>query len=154
MSDETTEPTPAQGEAEQQTAEPTAPEVDWKAKAREWERRAKDNKSAADELAALKEAQKSEAQKLAERLADAEAKAHAAEMKALRADIAQAKGVPASLLAGSTEEELNASADALLAFRGESVTPRAPKPDPNQGRGGALNVSTEQLFAAFMNEQL
>ena len=153
MSDETTELTPAQGEAEQQPEQAT-PEVDWKAKAREWERRAKENKSAAEELNALKEAQKSEEQRLAERLADAEAKAHAAEMKALRAEIAQAKGVPASLLTGSTEEEMNSSADALLAFRGESATPRAPKPDPNQGRGGALNVSTEQMFAAFMNEQL
>ena len=33
-------------------------EIDWKAKAREWEKRAKDNKSAADRLAELEEANK------------------------------------------------------------------------------------------------
>ena len=154
MSDETTELNPAQGEAIQQTPEQTAPEVDWKAKAREWERRAKENKAAADKLAELEEAQKTAEQKAAERLAEAERRAQEAENRVLRADVAQETGVPANLLTGNTEDELRASAAALLAFRGESTTPRAPKPDPNQGRGGALNVSTEQLFAAFMNEQL
>ncbi|MFF5790246.1 hypothetical protein ACFY8P_35400 [Streptomyces sp. NPDC012693] len=38
-------------------------ETDWKARAREWERRAKDNKTAADELATLKASQMSEQEK-------------------------------------------------------------------------------------------
>ncbi|TFI40274.1 hypothetical protein E4P29_25520 [Rhodococcus sp. 1R11] len=36
----------------------------------------------------------------------------------LRSDVATAKGIPAQLLSGSTKEELEAHADALLAFRG------------------------------------
>ena len=69
----------------------------------------------------------------AKRLAEAERKAQAAELKALRSDVAQAKGVPAGLLTGSTEEELTASADALLAFRGEA--PKTPAAPPASGQG-------------------
>ena len=85
-------------------------------------------KDKARRLDELEEAQKTEAQKLADRLAAAEAKAQAAELKALRSEIAQAKGVPAALLTGSTEDELNASADALLAFRGAPTKPPAAPP--------------------------
>ena len=38
----------------------------------------------------------------------------------LRADVAAVKGVPASSLTGSTTEELEASADALIEWRGEA----------------------------------
>lgn len=40
--------------------------TDWKAEARKWENRAKENKAAADELATLREANKTEAQRLTE----------------------------------------------------------------------------------------
>lgn len=132
------QPTPAQGDAEIQPTEsaaeaPATPEVDWKAKAREWERRAKENKAAADKLAELEESQKTEQQKLAERLADAERKAAEAELKAARAEVAREKGVPAELLVGSTAEELVDYADRLLAFRGEA--PKRPVAPPADGQG-------------------
>jgi hypothetical protein len=57
--------------------------TDWKAKAREWERRAKENKDAAARLAAIEEANKTEAQKQADRLSAAEADAVAARREAL-----------------------------------------------------------------------
>ena len=76
---------PAQGDEGEQTP---PVEIDWKTKAREWERRAKDNKTAADELATIKESQKSEAEKAAERLATAERKAAEAEARVLRRDVA------------------------------------------------------------------
>jgi hypothetical protein len=41
----------------------------------------------------------------------------------LRADVAALKGVPASSLTGSTTEELEASADALIEWRGEVKKP-------------------------------
>jgi hypothetical protein len=44
----------------------------WKAKAREQENRAKANKSAADELAAIRDAQKTEAEKVADRIRKAD----------------------------------------------------------------------------------
>jgi membrane protein involved in colicin uptake len=62
---------------------------------------------------------KTEAEKTAERLAAAEKRASELEAKALRAEVAAAKGVPLSLLSGSTKAELEAHADALITFRGE-----------------------------------
>lgn len=132
---------------------PEAPEVptpevpadtDWKAEARKWESRAKENlaaakanEDAAKRLAELEDAQKTEAQKAQERLKAAEERAAELELKANRAEVAAEKGIPAELLSGSTREELEASADALIAFkgdqssrlivRGEGKTP-APKP--------------------------
>lgn len=118
-------------------AEPKTFDADYVAKLRheaaKYRTEAKANADAAKRLAEIEEAQKTEAQKLADRLAEAERKAQAAELKALRSDIAQAKGVPAGLLTGSTEEELNASADMLLAFRGEA--PKTPAAPPADGQG-------------------
>lgn len=147
--------------------QPTTPkaDVDWVAEARKWEARAKENAAkikalepAAARLAEIEEAQKTEAQKLADRLAEAERKAQAAELKALRSDIAQAKGVPAVLLTGSTEEELNASADALLVFRGGA--PRTPAAPPADGQGkvgesvGSRGQVTEAELASMTTEQI
>lgn len=127
----TTDAPPAEAPA---TGTDLAAEVEkWKALARKHEARAKDNSTAAQRLAEIEEAQKSEAQKLADRLAAAEAKAQAAELKALRADVAAAKGVPAGLLTGTTQEELEAAADALIAFRGEA--PKLPPAPPATGQG-------------------
>lgn len=75
--------------------------------------------AAAAELAQLKEANKTEAEKVAERLAAAEKRSVELEAKALRAEVAAEKGVPVALLSGTTQEELEAAADALIEFRGE-----------------------------------
>lgn len=131
MSQASVEPD-AGGQAQAQTAtaapattEVSAQEPDWKAEARKWESRAKENKTAAEELAQIKEANKTAEQRAADRLAAAEAKAVDLEAKALRAEVAAAKGVPAALLAGTTLADLEASADALITFRG----------GPNSGAG-------------------
>lgn len=52
-----------------------APPTDWEAKAREWEAKAKQNASAAKKLAALEDANKSETQKLTDRVTAAETSA-------------------------------------------------------------------------------
>jgi hypothetical protein len=108
------------------TSEAPAQEKDWKAEAekikaeaRKWESRAKENSTAAARLAEIEEASKTAEQKAAERLAAAEKKAADLEDKALRAEVAAEKGVPAKFLIGSTREEMEAAADALIAFRGE-----------------------------------
>ncbi|HEV7949475.1 MAG TPA: hypothetical protein VGP24_06895 [Glaciihabitans sp.] len=116
----------------------------WKALSRQNENRAKENATKAKEFDTLTEAQKSEQERLNDRVTVAEAKAAAAEAKALKADVSVAKGVPASLLSGSTLEELEASADELLKFRGEQ------KPAPVDFGGGAKGgdvkaANTEQL---------
>ena len=83
--DEQTQPA-READAEQTENQPT--EVDWKAKSREWERRAKENKAAAEELAAIRDSQKTEAERAAERLAEAEQRAAAAESRAIRRETA------------------------------------------------------------------
>lgn len=97
---------------EEVTEEPngtTAEEVDYKAKyeetkrhSREWERKAKANKEAADELAKLKESQMTETEKLQKQLADATARADALQAERNRAkwvsDAAGETGIPAALL--------------------------------------------------------
>lgn len=129
-----------------------AQETDWKAEARKWEERAKSNKSAADKLAEIEEASKTAEQKAAERLAEAEKKATALELKADRAEVANVKGVPAELISGTTREEMEASADRLIAFKGTSLTPR---PDPSQGaKGNPISGSTGDKFAQFFQSEL
>lgn len=90
MSEDTTGQTTDEGaEAAAAQSQETKPDtVDWKAKAREWERRAKENRAAADELTQIKEAQKTEAEKVADRLAKAEQTARDAEARALRREVA------------------------------------------------------------------
>lgn len=73
---------PAQGEpTDTPTPEPKADDVDWKAEARKWEQRAKENKTAAERLAEFEQAQMSEAEKVAQRLAAAEAEVAAVPTK-------------------------------------------------------------------------
>jgi hypothetical protein len=84
-----------------------------------------DLKTAAGRLKEIEDAQKTEQERLAEQLQAATAEREAAEQRArdletgmLRQRIAAEKGLPAALadrLAGGTEEEIAADADALLA---------------------------------------
>lgn len=139
-------------EAPETTA--TEPAVDhvaeaakWKALARKHEEQAKANADKAKRLDALEEANKSELEKVLARAEAAEKAAAEATLKALRADVATAKGVPAALLSGSTQEELEAAADALLAFKGTAAPPKAPSAD-GQGPVGTPIGGPEQLSRA------
>lgn len=99
---------------------------------------------------------KSEAQKQQEALAKAQKELADVTAAKTRAEVAAAKGVPAALLTGSTQEELEASADALIAFRGEVEKPSPfPKADPSQGAKGALAGGTNaERFASFLESKL
>lgn len=107
-------------------ATPPAPaqEPDWKAKyeetiaeSRKWESRSKENAEAAKRLAEIEESAKTEAEKQAEALAKAQAKVKEYETKeqiaTWKAEVAEATGVPAVALAGSTKEEIEAHAETL-----------------------------------------
>lgn len=89
---------------------------------------------------------KSELQRALERAEAAERAAAEASQTALRTRIAAAKGVPASSLVGTTEEELTASADELIAWRDANkpaAPPAPPKKSPASGSGlksGATNA--------------
>lgn len=117
-------------------SEATAPQVDWEAEARKWKELSRKNESRmkenAEKARLYDEAQeqgKSELQKAQEAAAKAEARAAAMEAEAMRAKVAAATGVDADLLSGSSEDELRASAERLLAWRGAQVPKGAPATD-------------------------
>lgn len=101
----------------------------------------RDLQAAADRLAKLEDEKKSEGEKLADRIAEAEKRAKEAETRALRLEVATAKGLSAAQakrLVGETREELEADADEILeAFPTVSglTPPPSRKPTP-QLRGG------------------
>lgn len=127
---------PAAQDASAAAAEDTAQQVDWEAEARKWKELSRKNESRmkenAEKARLYDEAQeqgKSELQKAQEAAAKAEARAAAMEAEAMRAKVAAATGVDADLLSGSSEEELRASAERLLAWRGAQVPKGAPATD-------------------------
>lgn len=114
-------------------------------------------KQIAELQAKLKEyedANKTEAEKTAERLTALEKDNAASRSRAERLEVALDKGLPKALAArlqGSTREELEADADELLKLVGEQK-PASPKPDPSQGHGGAgaKPTSMEEAIAAAL----
>ena len=109
------EETPVEQKATEETHQSDT--TDWKALARKWEQRAKSNKAAADELAALKEAAKSEEQKRSEKIARLEAEVASYktrdQIKAWSEEIVKDSDIPASVLRGNTREELEAHYEQL-----------------------------------------
>lgn len=106
----------------------------------------RDARAAAEKrLKEFEDRDKTEAEKTAERLAAAEKRADELEAKALRAEVAASKGVPASLLSGSTKQELEAYADQLIQFRGEQRSNGLHV--PNEGISPTVQPSSEKEFA-------
>lgn len=102
---------------------------------------AKDNAEAATRLAEIEESQKTEAQKQADQLTRLQQENQQLKLDAMRAQVAAAKNIPdATLLVGSTVEELEAHADKLLAFRGQT-----PPPDFGAGDRGQVPNQLETL---------
>lgn len=146
------EPTvPAQ---DQTPAPPAKPETDWKAEARKWETRAKENTAAAKKLAAIEEASKSEAQKQAEALAALQQENEALKLSTLKAQVAALKGVPADLLSGSSQEELEAAADRLLAFKGSTPDPVPDFGAGDRGKSNAVTQVTRTELASMTPQQI
>lgn len=121
--DETNKKMDEQAEPNGEAGQP----IDWEAKynelkkhSREWEKLAKQRKGAADELAALKESQMSESEKLQKQLADATARADALQAEKDRAEwvneVSKSTGVPAdvlSLISASDRDDLMGKAEGL-----------------------------------------
>lgn len=124
---------PAEGAAAEQPGEkPTHEDPRIAELRRERDRRRVAEKAAADAAAKVKEFEdrdKSEQQKLAERADAAEKAAQEANERALRAEVAIAKGLPpalASRLQGDSREAMEADADALLELVPAKTSPPAP----------------------------
>lgn len=160
MSTETPAPTPetppTQPQGTEQPKAPAAPaqETDWKAEARKWEARAKENKTAAERLAEIEEAQKTEAQKLAERAEAAERKAAEYEKReqiaGWKSQVSQETGVPASALAGSSLEEIQAHAETLKPL----ITPAQPAPPAGPTVPGEGGVPPTTAVAQLTKQDL
>lgn len=129
----------------------------WKAKARENEKRAKANADAAKRLAEIEDANKSEAEKAAERIRELEAEAEAARREALRFKVASKYGIgdeDADLfLTGSDEETLAKQAERLAARAadqkkgGNRVPDEGRAPNPAKGsKGEAFAEFAEGFF--------
>lgn len=146
--------TPAPEAPAQEQPKPEV-EIDWKAKAREWEKRAKENKSAADRLAEIEEANKTEAQKAADRLAAAEKDAAAARSEALRLRVAAKFGIgdeDADLfLTGADEETLTKQAERLTAR--ESERKKTGNHVPREGTPPSTGPSDLSEFRSALFDQ-
>ena len=122
-----------------------------KANSRKWEGRAKVNKSAADELAKAQEAGKTAEEKIADLTKRLDEKEKAEKRTKLAAAVAEKKGVPADMLVGDTEEEMEKWADKLLAYSKKS--PAAQSANPGKfDRGDSGTGSPKDDFDKFMNE--
>ncbi|MGX9349175.1 hypothetical protein [Microbacterium sp. KNMS] len=150
----TSEPENVDGNPVSTDAAPApAQETDWKAEARKWEARAKQNVSAAEELEKIREAQKSEEQKRAEReaalekeLSEYKTREQVAKWKS---EVSEATGVPAAVLAGSSLEEIQAHAEVLKPLI--TQPPAKLQPVPGEGTTGALPLNGDGIESALKN---
>lgn len=135
-------------------AEPTDA-TDWKAEARKWEARAKENKAKADAYDEAQEAAKSDLQKAIERAERAEAAV--AEFKAEKehadvvAKVAESTGLAASLVAslnGADEEALMEQARSIAALK-PSGAPTAPEAGRFPRDAGGSKTTSQQFADAI-----
>jgi len=154
-------------EIEQTTSEGAKPEaqVDWKAEARKWESRAKENlatakanEDAARRLGDIEQSSKSEQQKLTEQLAALQNQFAQQQAEAKRLSVIAKHGIPADyheLIVGADDAELEARAEKVKALIGSTNQgPFPPKADPSQGAGGVGGKkTTAEQFAEFAAEQ-
>jgi hypothetical protein len=133
---ETTVDTNAAGQTEK---------TDWKAEARKWETRAKADYEAANKWREYENSLKPEQERVKEELASVKAEAEAAKIALMKYEVATSKNLSPEaleLLTGSTKEELEAKAEALLSLIDKSVKPKV-QPNPEQGK--PVN-STDQIL--------
>lgn len=135
--------------------QPQGAPVDWKEMARKWEKLAKQNKGAADELATLKAAQMTEQERLEKRAADAEALVAQYRADEQRredaAQVATATGVPLSLLLHCASRE-DMEQFATEYEQATHVPSAPPAPSSRIVRSGEGKTSTRDLFNEFMTQ--
>jgi hypothetical protein len=138
---------------------PAQPEIDWKAEARKWEERAKENAEARKRLDEIEAASKSDLEKATEARQAAEQERDAARAEALRYKVASKHGISDEdaelFLTGTDEDTLTKQAERLAARGEDAGKPRPPKPDVNQGRNGnGAGLTTAQQFATAIEGAL
>lgn len=130
----------------------------WKGHARTWETRAAENKSAKEALDQIEAEKLTTEQRLTQELEAARTELATAQATALKNSVAAATGVPAALLTGNTQEELEATAAALLAFKGTTPPPAndaaASGPQGAPITGGNQILSRDELANMSRAERL
>lgn len=120
-----------------------APEIDWKAEARKWESRAKENTDALAskeaELRKLAESHDGLTSKVSELEASIAEAEKAKKFAETLSEVANAAGVPADVLRGSTREELEAHAETLKSL----IKPAGPIV-PTAGDSPASNSADQE----------
>lgn len=106
-----------------------------------------DLKRKAEAFDRLQREQMSEAERLRAELEEERALRAKVEREALVHRIAAEKGVPAHLLVGNTEDELTASADALIEFRESAGQARRGAVVPEEGRQSEGGMSPDEAEA-------
>jgi hypothetical protein len=146
-----------EGTENQETApKPTETVEFWKAKAREQEKRAKENAAKASQFDQLTEAAKTELERAQERAEMAEREAATLkaekEISGWKAQVAKSTGLPADVLRGATLEEIEEHAASLKSLLPE---PRKPGHVPAEGRSVATGSGDPaQQLASIIKAQL
>lgn len=126
------------------------PDIDWKAKSREWERKAKANAGAAKRLAEIEEASKSETQKLADAKAAVEKERDAARTESMRLRVATKHGISTEdadlFLTGADEETLTRQAERLAQRDGERKKNKNHVPREGANNSAATGAGDEREF--------
>lgn len=131
-----------------------AQETDWKAEARKWESRAKENSGAASKLAEIEEANKTEAQKLADRASAAERTASEKDQALLKLQVIVDHEIPKDyhdLVHGSDADSLATSAAKVKALITANATPQneASFVIPSEGGSPALALNSDGIESAL-----
>lgn len=134
--------------------EPQGDGINWKDEARKWERYAKENKAARDELDALKAAQMTEQEKLVKRAEDAErklAEANAAIQHAKDvAEVSAESGVPSELLGFCSSREAMEDFAKQYASSMQTVHAAAPAPESRIVRDSGVKMTNADAFAEMI----
>lgn len=142
-----------------------AQQVDWEAKyretlahSREWEKRAKDNKAAADELQQLKESQMSEQQK-----AEAKTAKLQKELDQLKAEkqtnewrtqVATESGLPSNLIVGDSLESMQEHAKAISEYVASKTGRQLPKiTNPGRQPASPSSATGDWLRDQFLHNK-
>ena len=133
------------------------PPVDYKAlyeaekkHSREWEKKAKANRTAAAALEEANNANKTAEDQIADLKKRLDDKEKEEKRSKIAAKVAQEKGVPASLIVGDDEESMSKWADDMLAAFKKPPAPKVEKPGsfpkPSDGDKSELRDFTRQLL--------
>jgi hypothetical protein len=162
MSEQTAEATATETAGTEEQAEQTKPTETvefWREKAKLQEKRAKENADAAKRLSAIEEAQKSEAEKAADRIAKADAEVAAVPAKvaeALREHLVKLHGIDADdadlFLTGSEPDLLLKQVERLLGQadtrkKTNNISPREGT-EPKSGSSSNIREFARNLFDA------